>query len=360
MIKTILKYVLLSPLTIIYNIITETRNKLYDWEVLHSEEFNFPIISVGNLTIGGTGKTPHIEYLIKILQEKNYRVAVLSRGYKRKAKGFQDSNEKASLDSLGDELYQMYLKFPNVSFYADANRVKGVRKILLKNDCDVILLDDAFQHRKINPGLSILLNDYNRPFYEDHVLPLGNLRENEHQKKRAQIVITTKSPIEIKPIDQRIVLNKLKLFPYQDLYFTSIRYKKVKQVFDSKIAYNSLDDLFAKYKNVLLFTGIAQPKQLEKEIKNQVKEYKTLIFPDHHFFSFNDIDKIETEFKKLKSHKIILTTEKDASRLKELKQDKIISKKHYFYVEIEIDFLKEKETFNHQIYKYVANNRRKF
>jgi tetraacyldisaccharide 4'-kinase len=358
--KSFFEYIFLGPFALLYDIITEIRNKLYDWDILSSEEFNFPVISVGNLTIGGTGKTPHIEYLIQLLTEKKYRVAVLSRGYKRKKKGFQDSSLDASFDALGDELYQMHLKFPHVEFFAHSNRVEGVRNILQKNNCDVILLDDAFQHRKIKPGYSILLNDYNRPIYEDHILPLGRLREHEHQKKRAQVVITSKCPNELKPIDQRIVYNNLKLYPYQNLFFSALYYKKVKAVFDSGQEFNSLEDFFKRYKQIVFFTGIAQPQHFEKEVRKYIKNIKYINFPDHHLFSSLDIQKIENEFLNLPDGSAILTSEKDASRLKEFYDGKTELKKHYFYTEIEIDFLSEKEVINEQILNYVASNRRKY
>jgi len=349
----------LAPIAFVYDIITETRNKLFDWQIIPSTEFKFPVISVGNITVGGTGKTPHIEYLIRLLSEKNYKIAVLSRGYKRKSKGFQDSETKAGIENLGDELYQMYKKFPMVGFFAHGKRVQGVKKIISKNKYDVILLDDAFQHRKITPGLSILINDYNRPFYEDHLLPLGRLREHPHQKKRAQLIITSKCPPNLKPIEQRIVFNKLKMYPYQDLYFSTMLYANVKPVFGQNTEAQNWDAFLSKYEKIILFTGIAQAQHLKNEIEQHGKLAGHFEYPDHYSFQKKDIEEIEKKYSSETGQKIILTSEKDASRLKELNEDIFKEKNHYFYIEIEVELLNKTKEFHEQILQYVANNRRK-
>lgn len=215
----------LYPASWLYGAAVMMRNKLFDWEVLQSKSFDIPIISVGNLAVGGTGKTPHTEYLIKSLCNQ-YNVAVLSRGYKRHTKGYVLATPESTARSIGDEPYQMHQKFPSVTVAVDEKRCHGIEKLLAlqKPSIDVILLDDAFQHRYVKPGLSILLTDYHRLFCDDTLLPAGRLREPISGKNRAQIVIVTKCPQDIKPIDYNIITKRLNLYPYQQLFFSSFRY----------------------------------------------------------------------------------------------------------------------------------------
>ena len=265
----------LYPASWLYGAVVMMRNKLFDWEVLQSKSFDIPIISVGNLAVGGTGKTPHTEYLIKFLCNQ-YKVAVLSRGYKRHTKGYVLATPESTARSIGDEPYQMHQKFPSVTVAVDEKRCHGIEKLLAlqKPSIDVILLDDAFQHRYVKPGLSILLTDYHRLFCDDTLLPAGRLREPISGKNRAQIVIVTKCPQDIKPIDYNIITKRLNLYPYQQLFFSSFRYGNLQPVFPTmspdtnaistnhEVALSSLTNT-----DILLMTGIASPALFSKDWK---------------------------------------------------------------------------------------------
>jgi len=352
---------LLAPFSFIFEIGTEIRNKFYDWQLLRVHEFDIPIINVGNLTVGGTGKTPHTEYLIKLLSEK-YKLAVLSRGYKRDSNGFIKANEKSSVQELGDELFQIHKKYKNIGVFACADRVSGVKKIM-KDEAgyQVILLDDAFQHRSIKAGLNILLSDFNRPFYTDKLMPVGRLREHPHNKKRAKIIITTKCPLALKPIEQRIIITDLKAYPYQNLYFSGINYQNVYPIFRKNKKKESFSSFLQFFDHILLLTGIANNKPIINELKKQGKTVEIIKFPDHHNFNEGDLERVNKTFENMQANKTIITTEKDAMRLLKFSKKEIKFKNDYHFVDISISFLKQEEqqTFNQEIIKYVENNRRK-
>lgn len=351
--------ILLLPLSLLYGIITEIRNFLYDVGILKTTEFDIPVVSVGNITVGGTGKTPHIEYLIDLISKKLV-VATLSRGYKRKTSGFIIADENSTCSDIGDEPRQIKRKFPHIIVSVMANRVKGIKKLCNKfKELQVVLLDDAYQHRRVKAGISILLLDYNRPIHEDHLLPYGRLRECTYQKKRANIVIVTKIPADFKPIDRRILEKNLNLYPYQKLYFTTITYKNLNPVFESAstktnkiVETNSFDD-------ILLITGIANPQTIKDYLMPKCLRMHHLNFDDHHTFTKKDVSSITEMFNGLTSgNKIIITTEKDSVRLMEADLDPIV-KQHLFYLPIEITFIhKDKEEFNKQIMNYVTSNKR--
>jgi len=333
---------------------------LYDTKILKSTEFEIPIISVGNITVGGTGKTPHIQYLINFLS-RTQQVAVLSRGYKRKTKGFVLADENSTAFDIGDEPKQIKQRFPNVVVATEKNRIKGVNILLKKiKKLDVILLDDAFQHRKIKPDLSILLIDYNRPMYEDSMLPYGELRESEAEKRRANIIIITKTPPDIKPIEQRIIYKNTKLFPYQTIYFSSLIYKNLQAVFFN-LKQIKLEELPQKATTILLVTGIAKSQPLVDFLQAKVGNIVHLEFADHHFFKSGDIDKIATQYKAIEAkNKIIVTTEKDAIRLQilEEKQKTKLSDLPLYYLPIELEFLHDdKQLFENQIIDYIFKNK---
>ena len=219
----------LYPVSLLYGTGVWLRNKLFDWNILKERSFPLPVISVGNITVGGTGKTPHTEYLIRLLS-KEYQVSVLSRGYKRKSKGFILSTTHSTVSEIGDEPYQMKQKYPHVHVAVDANRCNGIEQLCSHNitpETDVILLDDAFQHRYVKPGMNILLVNYHRLICNDMLLPAGKLRENPNGKHRAKIVIVTKCPKNITPIDLRVLTKQMELFPYQYLFFTTFEYGKL-------------------------------------------------------------------------------------------------------------------------------------
>ena len=223
----------LLPLSWIYGLGVRIRNKMFDWGILKIHAFDIPVISVGNITVGGSGKTPHVEYLINILKDK-VKVAVLSRGYKRKSRGFLLAGKDTQMKDIGDEPYQMKIKFPDVYVAVDKNRCHGINLIRANDetsDTDVILLDDAYQHRYVKPGINILLVDYHRLIMYDKLLPAGRLREPRSGKMRADIVIVTKCPRELKPMEFRVITKTMNLYPYQKLFFSTLKYKDLKPVY---------------------------------------------------------------------------------------------------------------------------------
>lgn len=349
----------LLPIAWLYGIGVKIRNELFEMKILKSQSYNVPVISVGNITVGGTGKTPHTEYLIRLLRTK-YKVAVLSRGYKRKSNGFILAQNDTPMSVIGDEPFQMLQKFPDIYVAVDKNRRRGIEKLCneqIAPGTDVILLDDAFQHRYVKPGINILLTDYHRLICDDKLLPAGRLREPEEEKRRANIVIVTKCPADIKPMGFRVISKALKLFPYQKLYFSTFKYGNLTSLF-----YNDerpLHDL-QHNEHILLLTGIASPEQMKMDLEHYGATITPLSFGDHHYFSTNDAALINETFKQMKTPKLIITTEKDATRLKEL--ETILSedvKKALYVLPIEIEILQnQQESFNKNINNYVFKNSR--
>ncbi len=349
----------LYPLSFLYGIGVGFRNQLFDWGILSSKSFDVPVISIGNISVGGTGKTPHTEYLIKLLQ-KDFKVAVLSRGYKRKTKGYLLANERTSMDMIGDEPFQMKTKFPSIYMAVDENRCHGIEQLSdtkLSPQTEVILLDDAYQHRYVKPGINILLVDYNRPINEDVLLPAGRLREPEREKHRAHIVIVTKCPKNLKPMDFRVIIKFMDLYPYQRLYFSSLKYGALTPLF-SDAPQRELTTI-GKDEKILLLTGIASPKQLENDLSEYSSQITSLHFADHHRFTPKNVKKIQQTFENLGSgKKILITTEKDATRLIDLPLDEEI-KRHIYVLPVEIEFLLgQEELFNQNILNYVRTNSR--
>ena len=312
---------ILFPLAFLYWLVTFIRNWLYDKGIFKSFSFDIPIIAVGNLSVGGTGKTPQIEYLIRLLSD-NYKVAVLSRGYKRTTKGFILADENASASSIGDEPFQFYSKFPNIQVAVDANRKSGIENLLqLPNKPDVVLLDDAFQHRKVKAGFYILLTAYDDLFCDDYILPFGNLREPSSGKKRADMIIVTKCPKDLSELAQQKIKEKLKV--KQQVFFTTIQYDDCVFGNDSQLLVSEIQS-----ESKVLVAGIAKPKLFFDFLKNDNDE--TLVFPDHHHFSKQDCKQI---LAKANGRKII-TTEKDFVRLNGL-----LPKAQLFYLPIKSTFL---------------------
>lgn len=347
---------LLYPLSLIYGLVVAIRNQLYDFKIFKSAEFDIPVISIGNITVGGTGKTPHTEYLIKLLKQ-NYRVSTLSRGYKRKSQGFRIVEPVSTVEEVGDEPLQLKRKYPSVSVAVCENRAIGVEKLLdIKPSPDVILLDDAFQHRRITPGLNILLIDYNKPIRDDHILPYGRLRESKLQAKRANIIIITKCPNEITPITRRIMAKDVHLYPYQDLYFTTMVYGQLCPVFSEAKPMDLFND--PRHMAVLAVTGIASPEYAILHLKKITSEVDSIIFPDHHNYDESDIQKIIKRFGMLNNpRKIIVTTEKDTVRLRQLNLSGEI-KSVLYYLPIQVKFLdREGKQFDKKIIDYVGENK---
>lgn len=352
----------LCPFSFLYGIGVRTRNILFDWGILHSKSFDIPVISVGNITVGGTGKTPHIEYLIRILQN-NFKVGVLSRGYKRKSKGFLLINDDTNVKLSGDEPYQIKQKFPVVYMAVDKNRCHGIEELSKEEiapGLGVILLDDAFQHRYVKPGLNILLIDYNRLISHDKLLPAGQLREPINGRYRAHIVIITKCPSNIKPMDFRVLSKQIDLLSYQNLYFSTLKYKDMVPVFqETGLESRALDSL-GKDEHIFLLTGIASPKQMQQDLETYTDHIETLTFGDHHNFTKANIKLLKKRFDNIQAaKKIIITTEKDAARLIDLPWMDEDLKKNIYYLPIEVEFLQnQQETFNQTIIGYVRKNKR--
>ena len=349
----------LIPLSWLYGIGVGFRNQLFNIGLLKQHDYDIPIISVGNITVGGAGKTPHVEYLIRLLKDK-VKVAVLSRGYKRKTHGYVLANDSSTVTDIGDEPYQMKQKYQDVHIAVDKKRVDGIAHITgdaETNDTDVILLDDAFQHRYVKPGINILLVDYHRLIIYDKLLPAGRLREHQSGKNRADIVIITKCPKDLKPMEFRVLTKAMNLYPYQSLYFTTIEYESLTPLFakeKSAIKKEALED-----KHVMLITGIASPKQIIIDLKPHVKEMTTLAFSDHHLFKSKDIMKINETFNAIKGEKIIVTTEKDATRLEQLEGLSEEVKQNLYVLPIKVKFMiNQEEEFNDKIIDYVRKNSR--
>ncbi len=340
--------VILYPLSILYGLITEIRNKLFNIGWLKSTRFNVPVVCIGNITVGGTGKTPHTEYAIKLL-EKTHNIAVLSRGYGRKTKGFYWVKQNLNAIEVGDEPLQIKTKFANIPVAVCENRVEGIKRILNENKLiNLIILDDAFQHRAVNASTKILLIDYNRPLTTDYPFPAGRLREFAKQRKRADIIIYTKCPIEISEQERKNIELELKLKENQKLFFSHITYGKPINI-DSKLELN-INNL----SSAIMLTGIAQPKALEEYLSKKIKIVDKLIFPDHHNYSKSDIKKISDNINKHKNS-VIITTEKDASRLRNIEISDNIKTKIY-YIPIEISFINGNKTFDNNLLQHVTNN----
>ena len=353
----------LQPLSWFYGLGIGFRNMLFEMNVLKSRSFSVPVISVGNITVGGTGKTPHVEYIVRLLKDL-LRVAVLSRGYKRKSSGFVIADNKSTVRDIGDEPYQMKMKFPDITVAVDKKRVRGIERLTTGENgglADVILLDDAFQHRYVKPGINIMLVDYHRLIIYDQLLPAGRLREPVKSKDRADIVIITKCPRDLKPMEFRVITKAMNLYPYQQLFFSTHEFEPLRPAFP-RIQKNKetqeLSDRLAG-KNVLLLTGIASPEQMLNDLKPLAQQVTPLAFSDHHDFSPKDIECINDTFKDLPAPKIIITTEKDETRLLQAEGLSDEVKKSLFVLPVRIKFmLNQEETFNQSIIGYVRKNSR--
>ncbi len=347
----------LLPLSWLYGLAVSLRNLLFETNVLKSKSYKTPVISVGNITVGGTGKTPHVEYLVRLLRDKA-RVAVLSRGYKRKSCGYVLAGKNTKVSDIGDEPFQMKQKFPDVTVAVDKKRTRGIERLISDKETkqtDVILLDDAFQHRYVKPGINILLVDYHQMILQDTLLPAGRLREPLSSKNRADIVIVTKCPTDLKPMDYRVLTKQMNLFPYQQLYFTTIDYELLKPVFPEDA---SQVTTLSGY-NVLLLTGIASPRPLQEALTPQAASLRALRYADHHHFTPKDIERITQEFLQLPTPRLIVTTEKDAVRLKATDLLPAELRQSLYQQPIHVSFMLDQENkFNETIIGYVRKNSR--
>lgn len=335
-----MKGLLLKPLSLVYGAVTATRNKMFDFGILSQREFDIPVLVVGNISVGGTGKTPHTEYLIRLLSGR-YKVGVLSRGYNRKTSGFVLADEKASAATIGDESYQIYRKFGDqgVMVAVCEDRCEGIDHMReIDPTLNLILLDDAFQHRYVKPKVSVVLTEYSRPVYSDSMLPAGRLRENKGALHRADIVIVTKCPPNMKQLEYRLFVKNLNLYPYQKLYFSTYVYEDVQPVFpDCAGSLRSINDLDST-DYVIALAGIAHPGEFIKHIKSTGAKISSMIFADHHNYNRGDMADLIAKIKTSPNPKktIVITTEKDAMRLRGLSGLPKALKSRLYYLPISV------------------------
>jgi len=308
--------IFLYPFALVYGSLVWLRNRLYDSGFFSSIEFSVPVISVGNLSVGGTGKTPHVEYLIRLLQYQ-YRVATMSRGYKRKTQGFILADQQSNALRIGDEPMQYHMKFPDVAVSVAEERITGIPTLLQKlPDIDVVLLDDAYQHRSVKPGINILITDFAKPFYEDFILPYGRLRERRTAYKRADIIIVSKCPLDLTKETADRIREKINPLPHQQVFFSGIAY-------DRPYDFHTRDTVSLEGTNALLVCCIAKPEPLVAYLQTQTKNLHVLSYPDHHYFLSKDLEEIREAYANWSlPNKVIVTTEKDATRL-HLQADKL-------------------------------------
>jgi len=306
--------VLLLPFALLYGLVVIIRNWLYNKKYLHSAEFGFPLICVGNLVVGGTGKSPMVEYLVGLLKDK-YQVATLSRGYKRKTKGYALADENTTALEIGDEPMQFHKKFPNIAVAVGEARIEAIPQLLHDRPAtEVIILDDAFQHRAVKAGFNILLTEYNDIFNRDFFLPTGDLRDARSSYKRADIIVVTKCPAFLGEVEKAEMIKDVKPLAHQKVLFTAIEYGRPYHI------YSEVQKDVTGEDEVLLVCGIANPKPLKQYLSERAYTYYQQDYNDHHIFSIDDLAEIEKKFDGITSeHKLILTTEKDAVRLEKFK-----------------------------------------
>lgn len=344
---------LLLPFSLLYGLIVACRNKLFDWGLFKSTAFELPIIVIGNLAVGGSGKSPVTEAIIRLLKA-DYKVATLSRGYGRHTKGYREVMQESLATEVGDEPLQFKQKFPAITVAVSENRVKGVQQ--LKNQHDVILLDDAYQHRWLKPGLSILLFDYTTLFTKDYLLPAGRQREHFAQRYRADVLMVTKIPSIFSPIEKRRLEKYLAPLAHQHLFFSSIEYAALRPVFQDT-PHESVHAI-ASTTTILLVTGIANPQPMRAHLERSSKHIEHLQYADHYSFEMKDIEKIATSYKQISNtQKIIITTEKDAMRLKDPKFAAVLNQLPLFILPIEAVICpSDQQKFNALILNYVRKS----
>jgi tetraacyldisaccharide 4'-kinase len=348
---------LLAPCAVVYYAIVWLRNVLFEWKILPSEKFPLPVICVGNLSAGGTGKTPFTEYIIEIL-EKNYRIATLSRGYKRKTKGFLIVNKRHTPIEVGDEACQIKQKFPKVIVAVDENRRQGIKKLLAMTENErphVVILDDAMQHRYVSPSLTIMLTEYSSIYYEDNLLPAGNLREPACEVYRSDIVVVTKCHPLLKSVEQKLIEKNMMLMANQHLYFSTLKYHGIKALFPDNALHPCHLSEIAKNEYLLLISGIANPQPFMEKVKQYSNKVTEFIFPDHYSFKQSDIRRMDEVFQKMPiNSRRIICTEKDAMRLKSMDFLPESWKSCLYFLPIKVDFLYDKkDDFRERIIKHV-------
>jgi tetraacyldisaccharide 4'-kinase len=340
--------ILLFPFSFLYGLAIIIRNFLYDKKIFHTASFNLPVICVGNLVMGGTGKSPMVEYLIELLHNK-FLVATISRGYKRKTKGYALANENSTALEIGDEPMQFHTKFPNVSIAVGEERVVAIPQLLHdKPDTQVIILDDAFQHRAIKAGLNILLTVYDDLFVDDFFFPTGDLRDQKSSAKNADIIIVTKSPSDLSNTEKDRIKKRLQSYTTNHIFFTIIQYATPYHITTKNKKQFSLND------EILLVYGIANPQTLKNYITDNTAGYEEMSYSDHHIFSIDDLKDINKKFQKIQSaNKLILTTEKDAVRFIKFKEE-LVNIPLYVLPVKPLFLFNEADTFNKIIIDFIA------
>lgn len=341
---------LLFPFSILYGIGVGFRNFLYDKNILRSAAFNFPVICVGNLSVGGTGKTPFVEYLIELMG-KDKKIATLSRGYKRKTKGFAIADKNTTSLEIGDEPMQIWLKYPQVTVAVAEERIIGIPQILHESpESDLIILDDAFQHRPVRAGLNILLTAWPQIYPKDFLLPAGNLRDMKGSSKRADMIIVTKCKPELSEAEKNRLVKEINPLSHQSVYFTKIKYGRPYRMGAPAIA-----NVPSPSTTVLLVCGIANPDPLKEKLDEMVENWEGMYFRDHHIFDSSDLKEIRTRFEAINSaDKIIITTEKDAVRMNKFK-DAIVDLPVYVMPMEHCFLFDEAADFNQKVINFVEN-----
>ncbi len=348
------------PLSWFYAIAVAIRNKMFDWNIYKSVEHKIPIVCVGNIAVGGTGKTPHTELMIKLLS-RYYRVAVLSRGYKRKTKGFYEVKVNSRTKNVGDEPKQIKIKFPTIPVAVCEKRNIGIAKLQkLYPQVNLIVMDDGFQHRYTETWLNVILTDHANPLYEDHILPWGSLRESAHSIARANIVIVTKMPEKVKPIEMRLISKYLNLYPYQNLFFTRMVQKEPIPVF------NEIENCnIRRGSKVIALSAIAKPKSFSSQLSKRYNVVDTLSYPDHYKYKKSDLNVMMDRLKEYGDDTIILMTEKDAVKFASSKKIPRFLVERMYKVPIEVEFVEAdltrnntKEYFLEKVLPYVEKNQK--
>ncbi|MBU1009569.1 MAG: tetraacyldisaccharide 4'-kinase [Bacteroidetes bacterium] len=344
---------LLLPVAWIYQLILIVRHKLFDWQILRPVAFQHPVICVGNLSMGGTGKTPQVEYIIRLLKN-NYRIATLSRGYRRKSSGFLLASNEMTYQQIGDEPKQYINKFDDIIVAVDEKRVHGIRKLQeLPNPPKIVILDDAFQHRQVKPGINILLTDFHNLYPNDWLFPAGNLRDLSSQARRANVIIVTKTPRVFSPFTKRRLIEIIRPQPGQMLYFSYLDYGRLTPV-------NNKSKVFIPktLTTILMFCGIGNPYPFEEHLRDLCSNLIVHDYPDHHVYTENDIKHLEREFEAiLGKNKIMVTTEKDAMRLIDSPYFSRLERFPLFYIPIEVKFHENKaKGFDQYLTEYVRKN----
>lgn len=356
----LLSMLLLYPISKIYGVVMAVRNKMFDYGILKQQEFDIPIVVVGNIAMGGTGKTPHVEYIVESLLGK-YNIGVLSRGYRRATKGFVLASPQSRPEDIGDESYQIYRKFgPDITVAVCEKRADGIRQMREINPTlNMIILDDAFQHRYVKPSVSVILTEYNRPVFNDKILPYGRLRESARALNRADMVVVTKCPIDMKPMHYRLFEENLKLFPFQKLYFSRYNYGHLVPIFPDEATDIPALDSLRPDNSVLVITGVANPKPFVRFLRRNKAKVKLKRFTDHHNFTASDMEEIARLFDELPSaNKFIVTTEKDAVRILNNPYFPHRLKKSIFYIPIKVKFIDRGEAeFTAGIEKTIRDSR---